>query len=95
MKVKPSIPKGTVVLAIRGVEPKEVPLKGLTIPDCWHIIEFIREKGWEAEAQKLLETWHLAHDLKENLAVLYGIAIEAEPETRPYRYQVLQDEDDQ
>jgi hypothetical protein len=55
-----------VILSPKGSARKEVPIGEINIPDLWHIAMAYPENSREREA--ILETWHLAHDLKRNLA---------------------------
>jgi len=57
----------TVVLSPGGSRRREVPLNQIVVPDCWQIAERLKEMGMSEEAEKVLQTWHLAHDLKRNL----------------------------
>tara|TARA_R110000751_G_C13407630_1_gene438548 strand:- start:148 stop:333 length:186 start_codon:yes stop_codon:yes gene_type:complete len=38
------------------------------IPDLWHLAMALKDWGMEPASAAVLETWHLAHDLKKALA---------------------------
>ncbi len=72
---------GKVVLRPDGEARREVPLEEIEIPDLWHIAMLFNEGKAARVAsifeeqemvdrirEEILETWHLAHDLKRNLA---------------------------
>ena len=42
--------------------------KTVEIPDLWHLAMALRDWGMEPASAAVLETWHLAHDLKKALA---------------------------
>jgi len=47
-----------------GLNERTVALESLIIPDLWHIAASRKD---EEERKKILECWHLAHDLKKHL----------------------------
>ena len=53
-----------IIRAPKGTNRCEIALKDIKIPDLWHIAMTFREPVRGA----ILETWHLAHDLLQNLA---------------------------
>ena len=52
-----------LILAPRGTARKVVLLSEVQVPDLWHIAMMLKEKGYLDEHIKVLETWHLCHDL--------------------------------
>lgn len=50
----------TLVRFPKGSGRKEVPLSSVQIPDLWHIAQATLDLD---EKRKILECWHLAHDL--------------------------------
>lgn len=57
----------------RGINQAQrtVPLEEVVIPDLWHIYTWLENAGNKEEAAKVLETWHLAHDLLRNIKERY------------------------
>ena len=55
-----------IIRAPKGEGRQEVILGNIEIPDLWHIAMSFPTDSPEQKA--ILETWHLAHDLKKNLA---------------------------
>ena len=53
-----------VKLAPGGTAERDVALEQIQIPDMWHLAQALPEP----DRSKILEVWHLAHDLKRNLA---------------------------
>lgn len=52
-----------VVRSKDGTARRVVPLDELRVPDCWSIAEALRQAGAVDEGSRVLETWHLCHDL--------------------------------
>jgi hypothetical protein len=83
-----------IVLSPGGSARREVELDEIQVPNLWHIAQALRTvaiKDPEA-SDMVLETWHLAHDLKANLRYMEGLleALESlmdlegvEPSTSP------------
>lgn len=63
----PRSPLDPVVLSPGGSGRRAVPIGQVTIPDVWHLIEYLKRKGMTLEADEVTTLWHLAHDLKKNL----------------------------
>ncbi len=57
----------TFTRAQGGTAQREEPISDIQIPDCWHAAETLRSLGYEAAANAVLETWHLAHDLRNHV----------------------------
>ena len=64
----------TITLNKGGTAEKTIDLSGHNIPDLWHIAMWLQEesktqdnKALAISADKILETWHLAHDLKRHI----------------------------
>ncbi len=57
-----------IILAPRGNDRRELAVGELHIPDLWHVAEYLREHGQERASSAVLETWHIANDLKLNIA---------------------------
>lgn len=56
----------TLIRAPGGSGQKEVPLRSVTVPDLWHLYVHLKSSGCPRDllaAEKVLETWHLCHDL--------------------------------
>lgn len=43
-------------------------LDGLMIPDCWHASQRLKKDDLKLFSDDVLECWHLAHDLRDDLA---------------------------
>ena len=64
-----------IVLSPGGSARREVELDEIQVPNLWHIAQALRTvaiKDPEA-SDMVLETWHLAHDLKANLRYMEGL----------------------
>jgi len=46
----------------------QIDAKTTQIPDLWHLAMALRDWGMEPASAAVLETWHLAHDLRKALA---------------------------
>ena len=65
----------TVTLAPRGTRRKVEQVDQLHVPDLWHIAMWLQENEPQIHnhlrgqtwSEAILETWHLAHDLLENI----------------------------
>lgn len=42
----------------------------IEIPDLWHLAMALRDWGMEPASAAVLETWHLAHDMKKTLIAI-------------------------
>jgi hypothetical protein len=62
MTYEPLIEK--IVLSARGSARREVLLSEIQVPDLW---EIATRKLNPTDRKAVLETWHLAHDLLDNL----------------------------
>lgn len=61
-----------VTLSKGGTAERTVKVKDIDIPDLWHIAMLLSDQKvvnglGEAASDKVLEVWHLAHDLKKAL----------------------------
>lgn len=63
----PNMSKTTFTRARGGTSQREEPIAEITIPDCWHAAEVLRAQGYPQMADAVMETWHLAHDLKRHV----------------------------
>ncbi len=76
--------KDTLTLHPGGTGEKELSINSLAIPDLWHVAQYHRDKA-EAPAVEpwhkmqehwILETWHLAHAMKERLQAELAASLE-------------------
>ena len=58
----------TVILSPGGTAREEVKLSDIHIPDLWHLGQGLIKDGRKRSGENVLTVWHLAHDLKRNLA---------------------------
>lgn len=56
-----------VVLAKGGTLERKVRVTLVQIPDLWHVAQWVRGQGADAMADKILETWQIAHNLKTHI----------------------------
>ena len=59
--------KTTFTRSKGGTAQREQPIAEIAIPDCWHVSEKLRELGFLQAADAVLETWQLAHDLRNHV----------------------------
>ena len=45
----------------------DIPVGVIEIPDLQHIAEAVQQKLGKGPAAKILETWRLAHDLRDHI----------------------------
>jgi len=55
-----------VTLSKGGKKEKTLPVTQITVPDLWHIAQRLDEE----DKKKVLDCWHLAHDLKTHIEEL-------------------------
>jgi hypothetical protein len=70
-----------IVRAPKGTDRKVIPLSEVQVPDLWHIYEALGDReddiwGTDVWAKQLLECWHLAIDLLQNLRQLEAMGIQ-------------------
>ena len=53
-----------VILNKGGTKERSVDVKKLQVPDMWHIV---MRAGNVRDQKKILEVWHLCHDLLNHL----------------------------
>jgi len=46
-----------------GTNEREVDVNNIEVPDCWHLAMWLQREGHHQDAEMVLETWGLAHDL--------------------------------
>jgi hypothetical protein len=68
--------KKTILRSKGGTAERTVPLNEVKVPDCWHLAMGLRKAGDEEGAGMVLETWHLAHDLLQDLKERYEMSEE-------------------
>ncbi|OHD18654.1 MAG: hypothetical protein A2Y38_19475 [Spirochaetes bacterium GWB1_59_5] len=56
-----------IVLAPKGTARREVKPCEIEVPDLWHIAMWLKAHQMERESQMVLETWHLAIDLRDHI----------------------------
>ena len=53
-----------------GEDKHEVNIINVHIPDLWYVAVELQAKGMGEMADMVLETWHIAHDLKHHIISL-------------------------
>lgn len=61
-----------IILAANGKARREMAIEDIEVPDCWPIYECLKKEDCHGFAEKVLETWHLAHDLVKHLKGIAG-----------------------
>ena len=65
-----------IIRSPRGAARCEVPVSEIRVPDLWHVAMFLQEENpdighnhlrGQSASEAILETWHLCHDLLENI----------------------------
>ena len=60
-----------ITLAKGGTAERQVPISKIHIPDLWHIASGIRTGAFVTSradnADRILEVWNLAHDLRRHI----------------------------
>ena len=59
-----------VILSPRGTARREIDVSQLQVADLWHVAMRVRDTGDEQGSAMILEVWHLAHSLVENLRAM-------------------------
>ena len=82
-----------IVRAPHGTARKVVPLAEVQVPDLWHIYERLVDdaektsnqlrSAYTAQGAMVLECWHLAIDLLQNLRQLEAMGIQHSLDTGP------------
>ena len=58
-----------ITLAKGGTAEREVDVQEIQVPDLWHVAMALKDDPSydNRAADMILETWHLAHDMKRHL----------------------------
>jgi hypothetical protein len=59
-----------VVRSQGGTAMHVAQLAHVEVPDCWKAVEKMRRRGSKKDAELVLETWHLCHDLLAHIRKL-------------------------
>lgn len=50
-----------------GGGEKVIDTRSLQVPDLWHVAMYLADEGLQESSDKVLEAWHLAHDMKRHI----------------------------
>lgn len=56
-----------VTLSKGGSAERTVAAIDIQVPDLWHIAMHLKREGAESQGEKVLECWHLCHDLLRHI----------------------------
>ena len=57
----------TIIRSPEGKDRREVHIEHIHIPDLWRIAMELKAQGMNTHSDMVLETWHIAHDLKYHI----------------------------
>lgn len=57
----------TIIRSAKGKSRREINIDDIKVPDLWHIAMYMKKNGLEKDAEEILDTWGLAHDLLKNI----------------------------
>jgi hypothetical protein len=50
-----------------GAGENVIDTRELQVPDLWHIAMWLENNGNSGSSKKVLDCWHLAHDMKKHI----------------------------